>query len=284
MPPTPVEHSPLHQIAIMPHTHRLTPGMPVHLAEHSTRGADHHPSRPDAEKEFRKLRHELIVWQQKLYAEGRQKLLIIFQAMDAGGKDGTTRKVFRGVNPQGVRVTSFKAPTHDELAHDYLWRVHRNVPAAGMIGVFNRSHYEDVLVVRVDELVPEEVWQQRFEQINHFEQLLTATGTRILKFYLHISKQEQKEQFQERLNVPEKHWKFSKADLEKRRQWDDYMTAYQDALQRCTTPWAPWYVIPSDSKWYRNLAVMRIIIHTLREMNPSYPPGEAGIMDITIED
>ena len=153
-----------------------------------------------------------------------------------------------------------------------------------MIGVFNRSHYEDVLVVRVDELVPEEVWQQRYEQINHFEQLLTATGTRILKFYLHISKQEQKEQFQERLNVPEKHWKFSKVDLEKRRQWDDYMTAYQDALQRCTTPWAPWYVIPSDSKWYRNLAVMRIIIHTLREMNPSYPPGEAGIMDITIED
>ncbi|MCA9079124.1 MAG: polyphosphate kinase 2 family protein [Planctomycetaceae bacterium] len=267
----------------MPHTHRLIPGKLGSLADYPTSGREFHDDREQAEKEFKKLRHELIEWQPKLYAEGKQKLLIVFQAMDAGGKDGTTRKVFRGVNPQGVRVTSFKAPTPLELAHDYLWRVHQQVPAAGMIGVFNRSHYEDVLVVRVDEIVPEAVWQERYEQINQFEQLLASTGTRILKFYLHISKQEQKEQFEERLEDPEKHWKFSHADLDKRAQWDDYMLAYEDALNRCTTQWAPWYVIPADSKWYRNLAVMRVIVDTLREMNPQFPAPEPGLDQVVVE-
>ncbi|MEZ6067255.1 MAG: polyphosphate kinase 2 family protein [Planctomycetaceae bacterium] len=214
----------------------------------------------------------------------KQKLLIVLQAMDAGGKDGTTRKVFTGVNPQGVRVTSFKAPTAAELAHDYLWRIHQAVPAKGMIGVFNRSHYEDVLVVRVDKLVPESVWRGRYEQINQFEELLCETGTRMIKFFLHITPDEQKERFQERLDDPEKHWKFSPDDLKKRKQWGEYQAAYNEALSRCSTEHAPWYVVPANQNWYRNLIVVRTIVETLREMNPCYPPGHPEYADLRIED
>jgi PPK2 family polyphosphate:nucleotide phosphotransferase len=268
----------------MPHTHRLTPGQSIRLADIDTDGATHHSSKKDAEKEFEQLRKELIEWQCKLYAEGKQRLLIVLQAMDAGGKDGTIRKVFRGVNPQGVQVTSFKAPTSLELAHDFLWRIHQQVPATGMIKVFNRSHYEDVLIVRVDQLVPEKTWRARYEQINLFEQHLVETGTTLLKFFLHISKDEQKARFEERIDDPEKHWKFSFEDLAKRKQWSGYMSAYEDALNHCTTDWAPWYVIPADRNWYRNLAVMRVIVHTLRQMNPEYPPGREDYRGLKVED
>ena len=252
------------------------------LADYPTAGKQFHDDRDAAEKEFRQLRSELAVWQRKLYAAGKHRILVVFQAMDAGGKDGAIRKVFRGVNPQGVRVHSFKKPTPLELAHDFLWRVHPVVPANGMISVFNRSHYEDVLVVRVDKLAPEEVWRTRYEQINNFERLLADSGTTILKFYLHISADEQRERFQDRIDDPEKHWKFSFEDLEKRKQWPDYMDAYKEALNRCNTPWAPWYVIPSDQKWYRNLAVSRVIVAHLRDLNPTFPGSEAEIGDVVI--
>jgi len=240
--------------------HQLQPGCSIALPDISTTGHDFHSNRKEAEWEFKQLRKEIISYQEKLYAEGRQKLLILFQAMDAGGKDGTIRKVFQGVNAQGMRVTSFKKPSTLERAHDYLWRVHKAVPQAGKIEIFNRSHYEDVLVVRGENLVPEETWQERYEQINQFENLLAATGTTILKFYLHISKEEQKERFQSRLDDPAKHWKFSMDDLAKRKLWNAYQLAYEDMLNNCTTEQAPWYIIPADQKWYRNLAIARVIV------------------------
>jgi len=259
--------------------HQLKPGKKARLEEITTKGKQFAEDRSAAEEEFFALRDELAELQRRFYAEGRRKLLIVFQAMDAGGKDGTIRNVLRGVNPQGVRVTSFKAPSKNELSHDFLWRIHKAAPAAGMIGVFNRSHYEDVLVVRVDQLVPESVWKSRFEQINQFEQLLNDTGTTILKFYLHISKKEQKERFQARLEDPRKHWKFSREDVEKRKRWEDYMAAYEDALNRCSTIWAPWYVIPADQKWYRNLAVTRVIVSTLQQMDPQFPSNQDEVGD-----
>jgi PPK2 family polyphosphate:nucleotide phosphotransferase len=203
--------------------------------------------------------------------------------MDAGGKDGTIRSVFRGVNPQGVRVTSFKVPSKQELAHDFLWRIHQAVPAKGMIGVFNRSHYEDVLVVRVHNIVPESVWRPRYEQINNFEKMLVETGTVILKFYLHMSKEEQRERFQARIEDPTKNWKFSLEDLEKRKLWADYMDAYEEMLNRTTTAWAPWRVIPADQKWYRNLAITRAIVSALHDLAPQYPEPEKDLSGVTVE-
>ena len=258
----------------MPNTHRLSPDTPVRLADLPTRADGLHDDREEAEKEFKQLRKELAELQHRFYSEGKKKLLIVLQAMDAGGKDGTIRRVTKGVNPQGVKVTSFKAPSKKELAHDYLWRIHQAVPGKGMIGIFNRSHYEDVLIVRVDDIVPEHVWQQRYEQINQFEKLLAETGTTILKFYLHISKDEQRQRFQARIDDPTKNWKFSHEDLEKRKQWNEYMAAYEDALNRCTTPWAPWFAIPSDQKRYRNLAITRVIHATMSALNPQYPGHE----------
>ncbi len=222
--------------------------------------------------------------QRVLWAEGKHSLLIVLQAMDAGGKDGTIRHVFRGVNPQGCQVTSFKVPTKEELSHDYLWRIHKATPRRGYMGIFNRSHYEDVLVVRVHDLVPPEIWKQRYEQINHFEKLLADTGTTILKFFLHISKEEQKERFQARLDDPSKNWKFSMGDVEERGHWDDYMLAFEEALSRCSTPWAPWYVIPANRKWYRNVAVSNIIIETLEGLGMQYPPPMANAEEIVIPD
>lgn len=237
-----------------------------------------------ARAEERQLEARLALLQEKLYAEGVQSLLIVLQAMDAGGKDSAIRKVFDNVNPQGVRVTSFKAPTAEELAHDFLWRVHQHVPPKGYIGIFNRSHYEDVLVVRVNQLVPKAVWQKRYDQINDFERLLTAGGTRILKFYLHISKAEQKERFQERLDNPEKHWKFSRGDLPVREKWDAYRQAYEAMLTHCNTAIAPWHIVPANRKWYRNLVVTRAIVEMLEDMNPQYPPPEPGLDEVVIPD
>jgi PPK2 family polyphosphate:nucleotide phosphotransferase len=221
--------------------------------------------------------------QNRLWAEGRRSLLVVLQAMDAGGKDGTIRKVFTGVNPQGVRVWSFKAPTPEEMAHDFLWRVHRRTPAAGEIALFNRSHYEDVLVVRVAELVPESVWRPRYEQIRAFESTLAAAGTTVVKVFLHISKDEQAERFRDRLAEPSKRWKFAAGDLEVRRHWDDYQAAYQEAIAETSTEVAPWYVVPADRKWYRNWAVLQILLATMAELDPQFPPDEPGLDGIVVE-
>ena len=209
-----------------------------------------------------------------LYAENRQSLLIVLQAIDAGGKDGTIRKLAMGLNPQGCRVTSFKVPSAEEAAHDYLWRVHHATPERGDVGIFNRSHYEDVLVVRVHDLVPKAVWSKRYDEINAFERLLSDTGTRVLKFYLHISKDEQRQRLQERLDNPRKRWKFSPDDLKEREHWDEYMAAYEDALRKCSTDWAPWHVIPADRNWYRNAAVAQIVVETLEDMKPKIPEAK----------
>ena len=219
-----------------------------------------------------------------LYAESKHRLLIVLQAMDTGGKDGVIRHVMSGVNPQGCQVTSFKVPTAEELAHDFLWRIHQQVPRRGYIGIFNRSHYEDVLVVRVHDLVPKKVWQQRYEQINQFEKLLSETGTTILKFFLHISKDEQKRRLEARRDTPEKQWKFSLGDLKEREYWDDYMDAYEDALTRCSTRWAPWYIVPANQKWYRNLVVARTIVKTLESFDMKYPEPEKGIETAVVPD
>lgn len=236
-------------------------------------------------KEALKLeRKRISTIQERLFAEDGQSLLIVLQAMDTGGKDGTIRNVFKGVNPQGCRVWSFGVPTEEELDHDSLWRYHQHTPARGMIGVFNRSHYEEVLVVRVKGLVDAAVWSRRYGEINSFEQLLANNGTRILKFYLHISKDEQKERLQARLDEPEKHWKFRVGDLDDRAMWDDYQAAFQDAINRCATPHAPWYVVPANRKWYRNLVVAKTIADTLEEMNPQFPAEEPGLDKVVIPD
>ena len=269
----------------MPDTHLVHPQQAANLRlkDFTPRGRKFHDNRQEAEAEFRELRREFINWQERLYAEDKQSLLLIFQAIDAGGKDGVIRNILQGVNPQGVRVESFKVPTKHELARDFLWRIHKAVPARGLIGIFNRSHYEDVLVVRVDEIVPESVWRPRYEHINNFERLLHDSGTHVLKFFLYISKNQQRKRFQARLDDASKNWKFDVGDLDKRQQWDDYVAAFEEMLQQTSTEHAPWHLIPGNQKWYRNLAVMRVIVDTLREMNPQYPAVTADLSNITIK-
>jgi len=230
---------------------------------------------------------ETVVYQQKstqkladlhdlLYAEQKHALLIVLQGMDAAGKDGTIKHVMSGVNPAGCVVTSFKVPTAEEAAHDFLWRVHKAVPPKGYIGIFNRSHYEDVLVTRVHELVPPSVWKPRYDRINDFEQLLVENGVLLLKFFLHMSKDEQKRRFDSRHDDPQKNWKISDADDRERVYWDDYQEAYEDAIAKCSTKHAPWYVIPSDKKWFRNLAVSEIVVTALEELKMKYPTRPAA--------
>ncbi|SFK30382.1 polyphosphate kinase 2 family protein [Methylorubrum salsuginis] len=229
-------------------------------------------------------RERIKALQEKLYAEHARSLLVVFQAIDTGGKDGTIRSVLEGVNPQGCRVWSFKVPSAEELDQDFLWRYHARAPGRGLIGVFNRSHYEDVLVVRVKGLVPEETWRERYGLINDFERLLTLSGTTILKFFLHISKDEQKERLEARLEDPDKHWKFDPADLTERKSWDAYRTAFDDALSRCSTPYAPWHVVPANRKWARNLMVARTIADTLEAMDPRFPPAREGLAGLKVPD
>jgi PPK2 family polyphosphate:nucleotide phosphotransferase len=262
--------------------HQAHMGESISLSQVSSEAHAFHDNRELAEEQFRKLRKELAELQRRFYAEGKHKLLVVLQAMDAGGKDGTIRKVFEGVNPQGVQVTSFKVPSKEELAHDYLWRIHKAVPKKGMIGVFNRSHYEDVLVVRVHNIVPESIWRPRYQQIVDFEKILIENGTTLLKFYLHISKDEQRQRFQDRIDEPSKNWKFSMEDIEKRKYWDGYMDAYEEMINRTSTSSAPWYIIPADQKWYRNLAISKIIIGTLRELDPQYPSPEGDLSGIEV--
>lgn len=233
--------------------------------------------------EVGKLTVRLGELQELLYAEGKHKVLVVLQAMDTGGKDGTIRRVFSGVNPQGVHVASFKVPTSEELAHDFLWRVHKVAPGKGEMTIFNRSHYEDVLVVRVHNLVPPEVWRQRYDQINDFERLLAETGTTILKFYLHIDLDEQKERLQARLDDPAKHWKFRLGDLKERKRWPDYMEAYEEAISKTSTPYAPWYIIPANRKWYRDLLISSILVETLENLDMKFPPPEEDLTGVVIE-
>jgi PPK2 family polyphosphate:nucleotide phosphotransferase len=222
-------------------------------------------------EELERLRLKLDELQEMLYADGRHKVLVVLQAIDAGGKDGTIRSVFSGVNPQGVDVVSFKEPNSEELAHDYLWRVHQRTPRNGLLTIFNRSHYEDVLIVRVHELVPEHRWRRRYTHINGFERMLVDEGTTIVKFLLHISKEEQRRRQQERVDNPRKRWKFERADLEERKHWDDYQRAFEAMLEKTSTAKAPWYVIPGNRNWYRNLLVTQILVYTLDSLWLRYP-------------
>lgn len=229
-----------------------------------------------------KLNSRLEALQELLYAEHKHKVLIILQAMDTGGKDGVIRRVFDGVNPSGVRVAGFKAPTPEELAHDFLWRIQKQIPSEGELVIFNRSHYEDVLVVRVHDIVPPEVWGARFDQINAFERRLVENGTTILKFYLHIDMDEQKERLQARLDDPTKRWKFRLGDLEERKHWTEYMEAYEDVLSKTSSDVAPWYIVPANRKWFRDLVISSVLVDTLEGLKMNYPEPEENLDGVVI--
>ena len=268
---------------IGPSPYVVPPGTAVSLDDYDPSAkAGFDGQKKQGKKALGPLNSRLSGLQARLWGEGKQRLLVVLQAMDTAGKDGTIRHVFSGVNPQGVHVRGFNKPTEDELARDYLWRVHNVVPESGAITIFNRSHYEDVLVVRVRSLVPEERWQKRFEHINEFERMLTDEGTTIVKLYLNISKDEQRDRLQARLDEPDKNWKFNKGDLEDRKLWGAFRGAYEDMLSRTSTEHAPWYVVPANRKWYRNLVVSSILISTLERMDPQFPPPEDGLDEIVV--
>ncbi|HWS71527.1 MAG TPA: polyphosphate kinase 2 family protein [Thermoanaerobaculia bacterium] len=259
--------------------YRIKPGKAVSLDDYDPDDTGGYDDKHDLKKKTEKLVVRLGELQELLYAEHEHKVLIALQGMDTSGKDGTVRHVMEGFNPQGVRVASFKKPTEPELERDYLWRVHAQVPAKGEVVVFNRSHYEDVLVVRVHDLVPETRWRQRYAQINEFERMLTENGTVILKFFLHISRDEQKKRLEERISDPTKRWKFQHGDIEERKLWNDYQKAYEDALERTSTKWAPWYIVPANAKWYRNHLVATVIADALADLKMKYPePDLAGVI------
>jgi PPK2 family polyphosphate:nucleotide phosphotransferase len=257
----------------------VKPGSKVQLTDESAIDG-RAPRSEEAEKQIEPLLVRLTELQTALYAESRRALLVVLQGRDASGKDGLTRKVFGPLNSQGCVVSNFKRPTEYELARDYLWRVHQVVPPNGTIGIFNRSHYEDVLVVRVHNLVPKEVWSRRYDQINDFERILSENGVAILKFFLHISREEQKERLLARLHDPLKNWKFEVGDLEERKLWDDYTEAYEDTLERCSTEHAPWYIVPSDRKKTRDLLIAEVVTETLERLNPRFPKVDAEVLKI----
>lgn len=260
---------------------RVHPGKPLTLDDHdpsATLGWE----KEQAKAELTDVKTRIDVLQRRLYAEEQRSLLLVLQAMDAAGKDGTIRNILAGLNPAGIEVSSFRVPGGPEVQHDYLWRVHAVTPAKGMIGIFNRSHYEDVLVVRVKQFVPKSVWSRRYDHIKAFEQLLGDEGTKVVKCYLNVSQDEQRERLQERVDDPEKRWKFRMGDLDDRKLWPDYQKAYRDALARTSTDDAPWYVVPADRNWVRNLAVAKILLHHLEEMKPQLPPEEEGIDGLVV--
>ena len=261
----------------------VQPGKKLKLNKLKTDDTGDFDDKEDAAAATQKNLEKLDELQELLYAEAKHAVLIVFQAMDGGGKDGAIEHVFSGVNPQGCQVTSFKVPTSLELAHDFLWRIHDAAPRKGMIGIFNRSHYESVLVERVHELVPEKTWKDRYDHINNFERLLADEGTMIIKFFLHISKDEQKRRMEARLEDKAKNWKFNVGDLKERDLWDDYMDAYEDALEKCSTEDAPWYVVPADKKWYRNWVVSDTIVRTLQSLGMKYPKPEPGLSKIVVK-
>src|SRR5918911_1843571 len=257
--------------------YRVDPGEDVDLDRYDTADTRDYAGKEEAYAELSGLVERIADLQARLYAEERRSVLVVLQGIDAAGKDSTVAHVFRGTNPQGVRVYSFKEPSNEEAAHDFLWRYHQHTPGDGMIHVFNRSHYEDVLVVRVKGLAPESLWRSRYDSINDFERMLVREGTVVVKFFLHISKEAQLDRFRERLERPDKHWKFSANDVRERRNWDAYQEAYQDALTLTSTPWAPWYVVPCDHKWYRRLVVARAVAGVLDALDPQWPAPEEDL-------
>ena len=251
--------------------------------EHTPEYTGAYRKKGETKKPLKKLHKQMLKLQELLYAESQHALLIILQGMDTCGKDGTIRKVMAGINVQGCDVVNFKVPTVDEVSRDFLWRAHKAVPQKGKIGIFNRSHYEDVLVVRVHDLVPKSVWKQRYQQINDFEKMLVENGTVVLKFFLHISKDEQKERLESRINDPSKHWKITEADIRERAYWDDYMQAYEAVLQKCSTDWAPWYIIPANKKWYRNLVITERIVETLEGLDMKFPKPTSDVSIFSVD-
>ena len=258
---------------------RIDPGDHIRLSDFNPSYKGRY-QKHEALETIEELRPKMGDLQQRLFAERNRSLLIVLQALDAGGKDGVIKHVIGSMNPDGCHVANFKEPTHQELAHDFLWRIETQTPAKGEIAIFNRSHYEDVLIVRVHDLVPRSVWSERYKQINDFERRLIQNGTQILKFFLHISKEEQLERFEERLDDPAKRWKISEADYAEREYWDDYLRAYEDVFARCNNDDAPWFVIPADHKWFRDLAISEIIVSTMEEMNFQVPQPTVNIEEI----
>ena len=260
--------------------HRIEPDGSLKLKSVKTKTKGPFKDKDDAKAFTADKIEKIQELQYRLFVEDKQSILIVLQAPDAAGKDGLIRKVLGRMNPQGCRTYPFKVPSKEELSHDFLWRIHKCTPAKGMVSIFNRSHYEDVLVVRVEDIVPEKVWSKRYEIINQFERNLALSGTRILKFYLHISLEEQLERFGKRLENPEKHWKLNPGDYAARDKWDAYREAYQDAMAKCSTKYAPWYVIPADHKWYRDASVAAILHETLKDMDPKMPPVDVDLDEI----
>ncbi len=262
--------------------YRVRPGSKVNLKEFAT-ADDGGMVESDARERFEKLKGRMEDLQEVLYAQCQHALLVVVQAMDTGGKDSTIRSVFTGFNPAGCRVANFKAPNETERLHDFLWRVHQRAPRLGQIVVFNRSHYEDVLIARVRELVPKTRWKKRYQHINDFEAMLSDEGVHIVKFFLHISKGYQKQRLQKRLDNLNKHWKFDPGDLAERARWDDYQAAYEEAMERCSTERAPWYVIPAETRWFRDLLISRVLVETLESMDLRYPPSSIDPTTIVID-
>ena len=263
-----------------PDTFRVEPGTKVKLSEFDPGGKGEEKDLAAVQQELATLTKRLAELQYLMYAECKRSFLIVLQALDAGGKDGTVRHVIGSMNPQSATVQAFKTPSAEEMAHDYLWRIHKVTPAKGQVVVFNRSHYEDVLVVRVHNLVPKEVWSKRYDEINDFERQLSDSGTHIIKFFLHIDKKEQLARFKQRLDDPAKQWKISEFDYKEREFWDDYQKAYEDAISRCSTDYAPWYVIPSNRKWFRNLVISRVLVKVLESMDMQFPQPTVNIEEI----
>ncbi|MDP0491913.1 MAG: polyphosphate kinase 2 family protein [Verrucomicrobiota bacterium JB023] len=238
----------------------------------------------DSWQPFDVLRDELQRLQKVLYAQNKHRVLVVIQAMDTGGKDGCIKHVFSRVDPQGLNVVAFKKPSEEELAHDFLWRIHQEVPRNGHITIFNRSHYEDIVAVKVKDIYPEKVWKKRYQHVIDFERMLAEEGTTIVKIFLHISKDEQRERLQARLDNPAKHWKFNPDDLKDRARWDDFMETYEDVIEKTSTDYAPWYVVPANRKWYRNLCVARIMVETLKKLDLKFPPHEWDPEEVRIND
>jgi PPK2 family polyphosphate:nucleotide phosphotransferase len=266
--------------------YRITPGVKVHLGKIGTdeKSLFAGDGKDDYEPQFRELQKQLQDQQKLLYAQNKHRILVVMQAMDTGGKDGCIKHVFSHIDPQGIHVRSFKKPTEEELAHDFLWRIHSKVPRRGELVIFNRSHYEDVIAVRVKKIFPDAVWKRRTRHIIDFERMLAEEGTTIVKIFLHISKDEQKRRLESRLENPDKHWKFNPDDLSDRALWDHFMKAYEDVISETSTEHAPWHVVPADRKWYRNLCVARIVLDTMKGLKmsmpePSWNPSEIRIGD-----
>jgi PPK2 family polyphosphate:nucleotide phosphotransferase len=261
---------------------RVSPGHPADLAARDPGDRLGLGAKNENVEQLNELILRLGVLHNRLWAEAKRSLLLVLQGLDASGKDGTIKHVLTGINPQGCRIVSFKAPTAEELAHDYLWRVHAECPLRGEVGIFNRSHYEDVVAVRVRKLVPDHVWHKRYRHIREFERLLTDEGTTLVKVFLHISPDEQAKRLQERLDDPEKAWKFQRSDLDTRALWTEYQEAYDDALRETSTDWAPWHVVPADHKWVRNIAVAQLLIDALEALDPKLPDPDPGLADVRI--